>query len=167
MLSGPRALAALERDAAALRRRQPAALGRALRMAQGLKLALVARDPRESTGLRERLNLGHTLAHAAEAASGWRLTHGEAVAAGLVAEAELALALGVLEDPALPGRLRALLGRLGLPSAFPQGLDRGRMLRAVRRDKKARGGRIRAVLPVRAGMVRIRELPLAALASVL
>ncbi len=166
VLTSPKALAWIEQDASALTRRNRVALRRALGMAQALKLGLVARDPRETRGLRERLNLGHTLAHAAETASGWSVSHGQAVAAGLVAEAELAKALGLSTDPSLPGRLKALMPRLGLPVSFPR-LNRVRFLQALGRDKKALRGRIRVVLPVRPGKVITREVPLAALALVL
>ncbi len=116
-----------------------------------VKIALVERDPLEQ-GPRARLNLGHTVAHGLEAASGYRWRHGEAVAVGLVAEARLAQALGMAEA-ALDGRIEAVLRRLGLPTRY-RGLEPGRVRAAMEWDKKRAGGRLRFALPIRPGEVR-------------
>src|SRR4029079_8686470 len=78
-----------------------------------VKAGIVTLDPRE-TGLRELLNFGHTLGHAYEAASSYRVTHGEAVAIGLVFAAALADVLD-LAPTALRERLETLLRTAGLP----------------------------------------------------
>ncbi len=89
------------------------------------KAKVVARDPLER-GERRRLNLGHTLGHALEAASGFTLRHGEAVAIGLVAAARASRGRG-LRDEQLPGRIEALLSERGLPtSAEPELLSAAR-----------------------------------------
>ena len=74
--------------------------------------------------------------------------------------------MGVLKNPSLPGRVAALLGSHGLPARFPP-MRMARVLEAARRDKKARGGRVRMVLPVRAGRVVVLPVPLATLKAVL
>jgi 3-dehydroquinate synthase len=159
LLDGPGAFAWLERHAVALVRREPKALEQAISLAVRVKAAHVGGDERDIRGLRERLNLGHTLAHAAEAVSGYSgLTHGEAVAAGLVAACDVARSEGVLEDQDLPGRLALLLRRLGLPTGFPRRLPAKRLVAAAARDKKVRGGRIRMVLPVRLGRTVTRPV---------
>ncbi len=161
LLDGPGAFARLERDAGALLRREPGALARAIGLAVRVKVAHVGRDERDTRGLRERLNLGHTLAHAAEAVSGYQgLTHGEAVAAGLVAACAVARSEGVLKEASLPGRLEGLLRRLGLPTRFPVRLRPDRLVVASGKDKKVRGGRIRMVLPVRLGRTVTRPVTL-------
>lgn len=115
-------------------------------MSAEMKAAIVSVDERE-TGLRELLNFGHTFGHAYEAASGYRVTHGEAVAIGMVFAAALAERLG-LSAPALRRDLETILQRAGLPV-------RARIPRAawafVERDKKARAGRVRWILPRRIG----------------
>ena len=115
-------------------------------MSAEMKAAIVSVDERE-TGLRELLNFGHTFGHAYEAASGYLVTHGEAVAIGMVFAAALAERLG-LSAPALRRDLETILGRAGLPV-------RARIPRAawafVGRDKKARAGRVRWILPRRIG----------------
>lgn len=122
-----------------------------------LKASVVSRDEREETGLRAVLNFGHTVGHAIEAVAGYDgpYQHGEAVAVGMVAEARLAERIGWI-GPDVTARLRGLLDRLGLPTSAPD-LDPGRLLDAMARDKKNRGGRIRFVLPRSIGRVELTD----------
>ena len=83
--------------------------------------------------------------------------HGEAVAAGMVAESRLAERLGWI-DSTLTDRLSNLLRLLGLPTAAPR-LDADALLDAMTLDKKNRGGRIRFVLPRRLGQVELTDAP--------
>lgn len=127
-------------------------LATALRQALLVKRALVEEDPYEA-GPRALLNLGHTFGHAIEAALGYTVRHGEAVAVGLVAAAELSARRGLL-DRALVAELRELLGALGLPTtlaALPTGSAEAaglaeRVLGRLSHDKKRRAGRVRFVL---------------------
>jgi len=124
-----------------------------------IKAAYVAADPRDGE-LRHSLNLGHTFAHAIEAASGYEVLHGEAVAIGLVAAARLGARAGVT-DPALEGRIERLMSRLGLPARPDIELDRGRVLSAMSSDKKRRSGRDVFVLPAQGGGAELLEGDLA------
>lgn len=72
--------------------REPSAVAEAVLRSLAMKARVVAADPDEASGKRYALNLGHTVAHALEAASGHRLAHGEAVAWGLLAAIELSQA---------------------------------------------------------------------------
>jgi len=103
-----------------------------------IKAGVVQLDERES-GVRRILNFGHTLGHAIEAESGYRLRHGEAIAVGMMLEAQLGERLGVTQA-GTAGTLRGTLERAGLPVAAPSELDRNRILAATRSDKKAREG---------------------------
>ncbi len=123
-----------------------------------VKAAFVAADPCDR-GVRRALNLGHTFAHAIEAASGFGVGHGEAVAVGLVAAARLGAALGV-SDPALAGGVERLLLGLGLPVRIP-GLDRSRLLAAISADKKRRGGQCAFVVPAPGGVTVLEGADLA------
>lgn len=121
--------------------------------AMAVKIAVIQEDPYER-GVRASLNLGHTLGHAVEMASDFTLRHGEAVAIGLVAEAQLAERMGLVTEQGLSGRLIRLLTQLGLPVEIPAGLDREAVLRAMQLDKKNEAGSVRFALPIRIGEVR-------------
>lgn len=115
-----------------------------------VKGEIVAADERE-TGRRAALNLGHTLGHALEAATGYRrLLHGEAVAWGLLTALSLAVRRRLLE----PGEARRWVRRLLDAAALPPVADLPwETLRAfIGRDKKAAAGTVGWVLP-RAGGV--------------
>jgi 3-dehydroquinate synthase len=114
-----------------------------------IKQATVARDEREA-GLRRILNFGHTLGHALELASGWSLLHGEAVAIGMVLEAEAAERAGVA-DAGTAARVRASVLAAGLPGSRPAEVDAEAVLAATRGDKKVRAGTVEYALPARIG----------------
>ena len=102
------------------------------------KADVVNADPLEK-GRRAILNAGHTVAHALERESDYALLHGEAVAIGLVIEALLGEAAGVTE-PGTAEALRSALGGAGLPTNIPATIDPGRLIDAMRVDKKSRRG---------------------------
>jgi 3-dehydroquinate synthase len=114
------------------------------------KAAVVAADEREG-GVRALLNLGHTFAHALEAACGYgdELLHGEAVALGLVLAFDLSARLGLC-PAADADRVRAHLAAVGLPTTLravrAAGFMAATLLAAMGHDKKAQGGRPRFVL---------------------
>ena len=123
-----------------------------VRRAMAVKVRVIQEDPFER-GRRASLNLGHTLGHAIEAASDYRLKHGEAVSIGTIFAARLAERKG-LAPAGLAERIGGTLAGLGLPTEIPPGLDHQRILNAVSVDKKRLGGKVRWVLPVRIGEVR-------------
>jgi len=105
------------------------------------KTRVVAADPHEH-GIRATLNLGHTIGHAIEAATGYAAyPHGEAVAIGLLPALWLSGRLAGL-DPEVEQQTRELLERHGLPTAA-RGVGVEAVLEAMRRDKKTRAGRAR------------------------
>ncbi|MCD7708306.1 MAG: 3-dehydroquinate synthase [Clostridiales bacterium] len=110
-----------------------------------IKYNIVMQDERESSGLREVLNLGHTVGRAIETVSDYRLLHGEAVAIGMAAEALLSARLGYMaKDEA--GRVIALYDRAGLPTKIPDFIDREALVKKLYTDKKVRDGKLRFVL---------------------
>jgi 3-dehydroquinate synthase len=148
----------LERDAEALmaleRTRLLPALGRAI----AIKAEIVSQDEREA-GPRMLLNLGHTLAHAVEALTGFRsVLHGEAVAMGMVYAARRSEQLG-LAPAGVADRIQGLLRRFALPTELPH-FPRRAYLAALGVDKKKRDGQIRYVALRRIG--RAETLPLSA-----
>jgi 3-dehydroquinate synthase len=109
-----------------------------------IKTDIVDRDARES-GERAILNFGHTVGHGIEWATGYAVPHGQAVAMGMVAEAEIGIHLGITA-PDTADRLRKLLEAFGLPVQLPRHVDLADVIDAAHRDKKAREGRVRYAL---------------------
>ncbi|MGB6895978.1 MAG: 3-dehydroquinate synthase, partial [Dehalococcoidia bacterium] len=121
-----------------------------------IKARVVSEDERETSGRRAILNYGHTIAHALEAATDYgRLLHGEAVAVGMTAAAEIGRRMGVTPS-AVGDRQRAVLERFGLPSRL-SGVDLPRVLGAVALDKKVASKAVRWVLLEDIGCTVIRS----------
>ncbi|HEX5354288.1 MAG TPA: 3-dehydroquinate synthase [Rhodanobacteraceae bacterium] len=135
----------LEAHADALLARDAEALTRAIATCCRFKAGVVERDEREM-GERALLNFGHTFGHALETEAGYgTLLHGEAVAIGMLLAARLSTQLG-MADAAEGERLRALLQRIGLPTAVPRGISADALLARMRLDKKNRAGALRLIL---------------------
>jgi 3-dehydroquinate synthase len=137
------------RDSTAIFARDPAVLLPAIVESCRIKADVVSKDEREG-GLRRILNYGHTVGHALEAVTKYRrFRHGEAIAYGMLAAADLAVARGALADrdrQAL-AQLVTLLGPLP-----PIGdLSIGEVLEAIRRDKKVVHGRLHFVIAIEIG----------------
>jgi 3-dehydroquinate synthetase len=143
--------------------REPGVLADLVARCARIKADVVASDPQERTGRRATLNYGHTLAHALEAAQfpagRAGLTHGEAVAIGLMFAVRLAECLERV-GPDTVDRHHAIVASLGLPTELPsgEGLDPGVLVTLMQRDKKARGG-LSFVLPGPAGLDRVDDPP--------
>ena len=131
-------------------------LAEAVHRSLRVKAGVVSRDPDESLGLRHSLNLGHTVAHALEAASRYDLRHGEAVSWGLLAALRLSAARGLL-----PGRTAARAAALVRELLAPPPLSRA-VLRAwpshLGTDKKRDRGGLRDVLLSSPGHPRLERV---------
>ena len=122
-----------------------------------VKAGIVSRDEQER-GERRCLNLGHTFAHAIEheaRQAGLDVTHGEAVAVGILLAARLSEAMG-LAPKGLAARLEADWTACGLPTSVP--FDLGTLTAAMTKDKKAEGDTIHFVLLSSIGQVEIRKI---------
>ena len=114
-----------------------------------IKAEVVSADERES-GLRRILNFGHTIGHALEAVTKYRrFRHGEAIAYGMLAAADLAAARGALADRERQA-LAALIAKLG-PLPPVADLSIPEVMEAVRRDKKVVNGRLHFVIAIEIG----------------
>jgi len=120
-----------------------------------IKAEVVASDERESD-LRRILNYGHTIGHAVEAASGYSLDHGLAVAIGMVAVNELAVGKEML-DRKMAERIREVISAFGLPVDIPAEFDPQQIKAFLKTDKKTVGGRPFFVLPETLGKVTITD----------
>jgi 3-dehydroquinate synthase len=149
LIADPGFLGWIESNLEALLALEAGALAHAIRRSCELKAEIVAEDEREH-GRRALLNLGHTFGHAIETAAGYgEWLHGEAVGAGMLIAADLSCRLGWLEAADVE-RVRALLGRAGLPTQAPS-IGAVRALELMGMDKKVLAGRIRLVLLRRLG----------------
>lgn len=133
-----RGRAALRGDAAA----RYAAIDRSVQ----LKLGVVERDPFE-LGERRNLNLGHTLGHALEVESRYRLPHGQAVVLGLRAVAAIAQGRGA--EAGLDEHIDSVVSSLGY--TLRRAFDASAVKAALRTDKKRHKGRQRWILPMAVG----------------
>lgn len=109
-----------------------------------IKYNVVMKDEKES-GLREVLNLGHTVGRAIETVSDYRLLHGEAVAIGLVAEVHLSHKLGYMTEEEM-NRVVALIEKAKLPVSIPDYINREDLVKKLYTDKKVRDGKLRFVV---------------------
>ena len=104
-------------------------------------------------GPRAILNYGHTAGHALEAATGFRITHGRAVAFGMRVAARIALSMELCSKRLVESQ-DALLEAFGLPDRPPHA-EPDRVLQAIALDKKALRGRVAWVMPRRIGHAEI------------
>lgn len=120
------------------------------------KADVVSKDEKES-GLRAILNYGHTIGHAVESLTNYRMfKHGEAVGIGMIAAGEIAVKLGLWQKEDTE-RQNALIKKAGLPTKLPAGLDIGELIDALQLDKKVKSGKVRFVLPTQIGEVKVTD----------
>jgi 3-dehydroquinate synthase len=124
--------------------RDPDTLVRVIADSCAIKAEVVSRDEREE-GMRRVLNFGHTAGHALEAITKYRrFRHGEAIAYGMLAAAEVAVARGALAEQARQALARVIVELGPLPPIAD--LSTKQMLEAMRLDKKVVNGILHYVL---------------------
>lgn len=134
-----------------LRDKEPEAVQHLVQRCCELKAQVVTADPFEKTGERAKLNFGHTVGHALEHGLEFTgLLHGEAIAVGMIIEAEIGERMGVT-TPGTRGRLLHVLSRWGLPVKVPSSGLAERMLASMAKDKKAESGEIAMSLTKKVG----------------
>jgi len=109
-----------------------------------LKKMIVEKDERE-IGLRRILNFGHTIGHAVESLSNYKLSHGEAVSIGMIAESKISAALGMLKQSEVE-RLNDLLKLYQLPTDIPSRMDKNKIVQLTCHDKKVQQGKVQYTL---------------------
>ncbi|MBR4027608.1 MAG: 3-dehydroquinate synthase, partial [Lachnospiraceae bacterium] len=109
-----------------------------------IKYKVVMQDEREA-GLREILNLGHTVGRAVETVSEYQLLHGEAVGIGMAAQVMLSSRLGYVTEEE-EQRVIALLEKAGLPTTIPSYINKELLIRKLYTDKKVHDGKLRFVM---------------------
>ena len=127
-----------------------------------IKSRFVATDTFDR-GERQLLNFGHTFGHAVEKCSAYSISHGQAVAIGMVMAARAAERLGISSEPVLP-RLCALLEKVGLPQATDLPVES--LIGAAMSDKKRSGDTIRFVMPEAIGRCVLYPVPVSRIAEI-
>ena len=119
-----------------------------------IKAKVVEEDEREMKGKRMILNYGHTFAHALEGASGFKVSHGQAVAWGMILAGELAVRLGIF-SPQAQIRQKSLIQKLGFRLQYT--LSARKIMSFMKRDKKVVDGKLRLILPRGIGRVEVND----------
>jgi 3-dehydroquinate synthase len=149
MTSSPSLFERVARDRKAIFAREAAALTPIIAESCQIKAHVVTADEREA-GLRRILNFGHTVGHALEAVTKYRrFRHGEAIAYGMLAAADLAVARGALSERERQALARVIAQLGPLPPVVD--LPISEVMEAVRRDKKVVNGRLHFVIAIQIG----------------
>ena len=120
----------------------------------GLKSDVVSSDEKEK-GLRAILNLGHTFAHAIETITNYvEYTHGEAVSMGIKSAFELALNIGLIEKSYFDDAFN-LIDKFNIAPKYKIETDKNKFIEIMKSDKKVVSSKIRLILPVSRGEVKI------------
>ena len=145
----------LETESDRILRRDTDNLLKVVKQSSKIKAEVVQQDEHEG-GLRQILNYGHTIGHALETVTGYRLAHGEAISIGMVYAAKLSERLGLCRSDVVSRQI-ALLKAFGLPVSLPkvQAID---IFECMERDKKVKDGKIHFVLADRIGHVTVQPV---------
>lgn len=128
----------LEKNMKRILKREPGIIEDVIVGSIRIKVSVVVQDEKESQ-LRKSLNYGHTIGHAIEQLSSYRLSHGQAVAIGMAVESSISENMGLLKKNERE-RQNSLLMMAGLPVKVPEGISAEDIISKARLDKKARQG---------------------------
>jgi 3-dehydroquinate synthase len=127
-----------------------------LRRSCQAKVDVVSQDEKES-GLRAILNYGHTIGHAIESLTHYRMfNHGEGVGLGMIAVGKIAVRLKLWSEDCCDRQFR-LIRKVGLPTQLPASFDTEAVLEMLTADKKVQAGRVRFIMPTGFGKVEITD----------
>jgi 3-dehydroquinate synthase len=161
MPEGAGVAAILDASPDGVRERDPDVLIDLVAECAAVKATIVGSDPEERTGARATLNYGHTLGHALETTGDYAISHGEAVAVGLIFAANLARALRRIGDDTVAA-VHDRIVALGLPTRVPGEHTADELVAVMRRDKKTRH-ELTFVLPGPDGLELVDDPPRATL----
>jgi 3-dehydroquinate synthase len=129
------------------------ALNRIIKRCCELKKSVVEKDEKEND-YRRILNFGHTIGHAIEQLSHYRLSHGKSIAIGMAAEAKISHLMGIIDCSTFE-RITNLLKLFGLPTDLPLRYSAEEIISATHHDKKIRQGKVLYTLPRKFGKAYI------------
>ncbi|MCR4393870.1 MAG: 3-dehydroquinate synthase [Dehalococcoidales bacterium] len=144
----------LENNLDKIRAHDQAILEEIVARCASIKAGIVQTDERD-TGLRNILNFGHTTGHAIETVTRFKISHGQAVALGMIVAAEIAREMDLLSEGEV-ARIISIIEKAGLATRISE-LNSASILRAMKHDKKVTSGKIRFILPVAIGEVIIND----------
>lgn len=144
LISDKKSFAFLQKNLPRVLKKDLSLVQQVVRAAVTIKAQAVSTDEREG-GARAVLNFGHTIGHALEKISGFKLRHGRAVILGVLAEAKIAHSLGILADKDFK-TIRDLAVNLGADLRVFKRIPAKKIAQAARGDKKSAGGQVRYVL---------------------
>ncbi|MCL5674532.1 MAG: 3-dehydroquinate synthase [Candidatus Omnitrophica bacterium] len=122
-----------------------------------IKSRIVEQDERDEKDIRVVLNFGHTIGHAIESASKYKVyKHGEALSLGIMAAFEISSRLKILKDKNFQGRIENLLRNIGLPLKKNISCKNYAILESMKYDKKFQDGKNKFILPVKPGETKIK-----------
>jgi 3-dehydroquinate synthase len=156
LIADPAFVEYIETHTDAIKRREDDKLIELAKRNCHIKGTVVERDPYERIGLRFILNFGHTIGHAIETATTFRTLHGESIAIGMLGALHLGAAMNITPVD-LFGHTETILRGLALPVRLPEGIDPARLAELMRRDKKAKEGRVRFVFLSEIGRVYVKN----------
>ena len=119
-----------------------------------IKARIVSADAREISGERALLNFGHTVGHAIERATDFKIPHGDCISIGIVAACAISVKRAGFSNVEQE-EVVALLKKFELPTQLPAGVDRDKIIATVAHDKKFVGGKIRFVVTPRIGEAHV------------
>ncbi len=154
VVSGPNDVARLEPNLSALRRREPAAVGDAVRSSLRIKQRYIEEDEFDR-GSRRLLNFGHCFGHAIESATDFSVPHGQAVVLGMILAGLVSCSRGELDRSGLDGFGARMFVPILTSAADVEGVDRDAVIEAMRHDKKRTGPGLAVVLPTRGWSVHL------------
>lgn len=149
----------LDKNVLGILRRLPALLKKTVDQSVKIKLSIVKKDKYESVknlgrSSRMLLNYGHTVGHALEKLSDYKIPHGDALAIGMVAENRIAVAKKMLKERDAE-RIANLLRRFKLPIKFPSEYSGHDIKKALGMDKKHVDGKLYFALPTGIGKAKV------------
>lgn len=151
----------LRKNAAAVLSQKPAILKKMIEWSVKIKSRIVGKDEKESVKMasvsRMLLNYGHTVGHALEVLSGFKLPHGEAVSIGMIAENRVAVGKNLLREKSAQ-EIFELLKRYRLPTKIPSEYSPAEIDRTLSMDKKNIGGKLYFALPIKIGKAKVIPL---------
>ena len=118
-----------------------------------IKARIVKKDEKEKE-LRKVLNYGHTIGHAIEKESNYKISHGEAVGIGMAYEGKISAELGIMDLDDLK-RQNKIIGSMGLPLVYKGNVDA--LIKIMGYDKKTKDGKLYFILPENIGKVKTEK----------